>query len=133
MPFIRVSIAGSPPSIFQRAQLQRGITDLMADVLGKHRDLTVVMVQGLAIDGCSIGGEALAEQTLAAVIEAVITEGTNTPTEKARFIRAAHELIIAVLGSVASPIYVLINEVKPGDWGYDGATQAARRAAATAL
>jgi 4-oxalocrotonate tautomerase len=75
-----------------------------------------------------VGGAAPADQRQAlAQLEALITAGTNSAAEKAAFIRAAHDMLGTVLGPLASPVYVALRELPAGDWGYDGATQAARR------
>ena len=61
-----------------------------------------------------------------------ITQGTNTPEEKAQFIRAAQEELqrqLAHGGSLEEASYVIVREVPATDWGYAGRTQFDRQRA----
>ncbi|WP_084267915.1 tautomerase family protein [Azohydromonas lata] len=128
MPLVRIHIAGSTPSPAQVAALQQRATALMAGVLGKRADLTVVAVEHHGAAQWSVGGAALAVGGRPlAQLDALITAGTNSEAEKSAFIGAAHALLADVLGPLASPVYVALRELPAGDWGYDGLTQAARR------
>ena len=134
MPFIRISIAGDTPSRDQVTALQVKTTQLMADILGKRSEVTVVAVELSEAAAWSVGGECLAEGRQLAQMEAFITAGTNSKQEKADFIAAAYQMLSAVFGGAMSPLYVVIIEVDAADWGYDGNTQAYRkRVAPTAL
>ncbi|WP_028999732.1 tautomerase family protein [Azohydromonas australica] len=130
MPLVRIALAGTDPTPAQVADLQRRMTALMADLLGKQAGLTVVTVERQPAARWSVGGVALADGTALAHVEAFITAGTNSAAHKSAFIRAAHDALATVLGPLASPTYVLVQELPASDWGYDGATQAARRVAA---
>jgi 4-oxalocrotonate tautomerase len=129
MPFVRIALAGTDPTPAQVADLQRRATALMAEALDKRADLTVVTVQREAAANWSVGGAALPDGAPLAQLEALVTADTNSAAQKAAFIRAAHDMLATVLGPLASPVYVVVRELPAGDWGYDGATQAARRAA----
>lgn len=130
MPFVRISLAASNPSPAQVAALQRRATALMADVLGKRADLTVVAVEHQPAAHWSVGGSApTGEGRPLACLDALITAGTNGAAQKTAFIQAAQAMLAEVLGPLASPVYVALRELPAGDWGYDGQTQAARREA----
>ena len=133
MPFIRISIAGDTPSCDQVATLQVRTTQLMADILGKRPEVTVVAIESSVAVAWSVGGECLAQGRQLAQMEAFITAGTNSEQEKADFIAAAHQMICATLGAVMSPLYVIIIEVNAIDWGYDGKSQAFRKRSAHLL
>ena len=127
MPFIRVTVAGTALEPAQVRALQRGTTEQMASILGKKAELTNVVVEQIAAASWSIGGESTG---LGAYIEAKITDGTNTPEEKARYIAAAMAMLRDVLGpGVPKASYVVLHDLAGEAWGYDGLTQAARRAA----
>ena len=124
MPFVRLTITGPETGPETVAALQRGITALMAEVLGKRADLTAVLVEPAPAAGWSVGGVAVAR---AAHIEARVTHGTNTAQEKALFVAAAHELLVRTLpGPLPLATYVVVQEVPADAWGYGGLTQAAR-------
>jgi len=127
MPFIRISLAGTPPTQAQLHQLQAQTTKLMAEILGKRPEVTVVAVESIASPNWSVGGQAVSEVNSLAQMEAFITARTNTEAEKAEFIEAACQMLCAVLNAEMSPLYVLVIEVDAAAWGYDGRTQAARK------
>ncbi len=125
MPLIHITLAGpaaSPDTIYR---LQRETTQLMQDLLGKSAALTVVAVAQLPAGAYSANGRAL---VVAASMQATITAGTNSAAEKAAFIAAATSLLVDVNGSGEAPVYVALHELPAENWGYDGQTQAARRA-----
>jgi 4-oxalocrotonate tautomerase len=127
MPFVNVRIAGSGIAADQVDRLHSGVTALMADILGKNRDLTAVLVEEVPVTGWQVGGRPVA---FAAHVQAAITAGTNDAEEKARFIAEANALLHRVLGD-ALPLatYVVVQEIAADAWGYDGRTQAHRRLA----
>lgn len=124
MPFINVKIAGGPLAPEQVARLQRGITTLMAEVLHKVGPLVGVLVEQVPAAAWSVGGEPVG---CAAQVDAIVSAGTNTPEQKARFVAEAHALLAAVLGPGMSEVsYVVVHEVSKDSWGYGGLTQAQR-------
>jgi 4-oxalocrotonate tautomerase len=121
MPFINVKVVGPELDIGQTAAIQQGITSLMAEVLNKQAELTAVLVEQVVHGGWAIGGKVAG---YAAHVDATVSEGTNTPEQKARFIAAVNALLRKVLGSGLSAIaYVVVHDVPKDSWGYDGLTQ----------
>lgn len=133
MPYIRISVAGNLPTPDQFTELQRKTTQLMAEILGKRPEVTVVTVESSAASHWSNGGVHLAQDQTLAQMEAFITAGTNSEQEKAAFISAAQQMICDVLNAAISPLYVVIIEVDAVNWGYDGKTQACRKLSAQPL
>lgn len=128
MPLLQLDIASLAFSPEQGQALRGGLTTLMADVLHKRADLTVVSVSRHRPEAWSVGGLALADEAWSASLQVFITAGSNDEDERARFIAAADALIHEVMqGPAAAPLYVVVHEVPPGSWGYDGLTQAARK------
>jgi 4-oxalocrotonate tautomerase len=124
MPFIHVKVAGPQLEPGQVKALQQGVTTLMAEILHKQGKLTAVLVEQVPLAGWSVGAESVAQ---VAQIDAIISAGTNTPEQKARFITEAYGLLRAVLGPDLSEIsYVVLHDVPKDSWGYGGLTQAAR-------
>lgn len=124
MPYVRIAVASHlEPN--QVARLQRGATELMARLLGKRPDLTVVSVAREDKVYWSAGGEPAVGAM--AQMQAFVTEGTNTSEEKEAFIAAAYALLTQVVGASVGPLYVIVSEVPAMNWGYDGLSQLARR------
>lgn len=132
MPYINVKVAGRPLAAADREALALGITALMATVLGKRRELTAVLVEEADAAGWSVGGRFGGADSPRAHVEANVTAGTNTEAELARFVAEAAALLKRVLPDLPEATYVIVREVPATGWGYDGRTQAARRAAASA-
>jgi 4-oxalocrotonate tautomerase len=121
MPFVRVTLAPAlAPAVQQR--IAAGFTHLMAELLGKKAALTSVLVESPA-GHWTIGGDAAPR---AAHVEALVTQGTNSPEQKAAFLAAARDLLAAEVGSLPPATYVVVRDIPAGDWGYDGLSQAAR-------
>ncbi len=125
MPFINVKVAGPPLNAAQIVSIQKGITSLMAEVLNKKATLTAVLVEQVSLSGWSVGAEPVRR---AAQVDAIISAGTNTPGQKARFIAEVNSLLYDTLGSdLADVSYVVIHDVPQDSWGYGGLTQAQRK------
>ena len=128
MPLLQLDMASLVFTPEQGQTLRQGLTCLMADVLRKRADLTVVNVSQCRPQAWSVGGLALADEAWSASLQVFITAGTNEARERARFISAADALIREVMvGPAATPLYIVLHEVPADSWGYDGSTQAARK------
>lgn len=111
-------------------QLARALTALAADILGKRPAVTAVTIDDLPAAQWFTGG--LDVQRPTAILEISITQGTNTPAEKAAFIRAAYEELERQLGHggpLEEASYVIVRELPAADWGYGGRTQLERKQA----
>ncbi|MGB4063038.1 MAG: hypothetical protein WBK19_04370 [Azonexus sp.] len=125
MPLINITLAGPSlaPSTIQH--LQQETTRLMQRILRKEAALTVVSVTQVPASAFTANGQAVG---VAASLQALITAGTNSAAEKADFIFAAKSLLTVAIGPSTAPIYVALHELPAESWGYDGQTQAARKA-----
>ena len=59
MPFVNIKITREGASAEQKAQLIRGVTHLLADILGKNPETTVVVIEEVDTDNWGIGGESV--------------------------------------------------------------------------
>ena len=125
MPLIHITLAGPSVAPGSIQHLQQETTRLMQTILHKEAALTVVSVAQLPDGTFSANGLAVAG---GASMQALITAGTNSVQEKADFIFAAKKLLTAAGGPSAAPTYVALHELPAESWGYDGETQAARKA-----
>jgi len=128
MPLLQLDITSLALTAEQGHTLRQGLTGLMADLLHKRADLTVVSVSQRGPDTWAVGGQALPDAAWSASLQVFITAGTNDAGERARFISAADALIHEVMrGAAVTPLYTVLHEVPADNWGYDGLTQAARK------
>lgn len=115
------------------AEVAHLLLDLTERHLGKKRALTAISVAERPAATWFVGGASLAELGQASHRTVIrVTEGTNTKTEKARFVAAVHEGMARLLGPMRAESYVVVEEVRADAWGWGGETQE-RRAVAEAL
>lgn len=121
MPYIQIRLHSPHP--LNTAHLGSEATRLMAEVMHKKREVTVVEVDTTQsawhADGKPVSG-------LAAYVDVKITAGTNSAEEKARLLKELQALLERQLGPLAAPAYVVIHEIPVTDWGYGGRSQSSR-------
>lgn len=132
MPFIRITLGKTVVPAQQQA-LARRATALIAAILHKRAEVTAVQVVCAGADAWCIAGDAIESMLTPSYAELFITEGTNTPGEKAEMIDALHRLLEEICGALPEASYIVIHEVPAGNWGYGGRTQAARQQARQGL
>ncbi len=59
MPFVNIKITREGASAAQKAQLIQGVTQLLAEILGKNPQTTVVVIEEVNPDNWGIGGESV--------------------------------------------------------------------------
>ena len=59
MPYVNIKVTKEGVTPNQKAELIKGVTDLLANVLGKHPETTVVVIDEVQTDNWGIGGESV--------------------------------------------------------------------------
>ena len=59
MPFVNIKITNEGATAEKKAELIKGVTDLLANVLGKNPATTVVVIDEVDTDNWGIGGESV--------------------------------------------------------------------------
>ncbi len=62
MPYVNIKITKEGTSSEKKAELIRRVTTLLADVLGKNPQTTVVVIEEVETDNWGIGGETVTER-----------------------------------------------------------------------
>ena len=64
MPYVNIKVTGGreAPSAAQKAELIAGVTDLLARVLNKNPETTVVVIDEVDMDNWGIGGKSVTER-----------------------------------------------------------------------
>lgn len=109
-------------------ELARALTALTAELLRKRPEVTAVMIDDLPAARWYVNAQDVQRPT--AMLEISVTQGTNTPAEKAAFVRAAFEELQRQLGQggpLEEASYVIVRELPAGDWGYGARTQLERQ------
>jgi 4-oxalocrotonate tautomerase len=61
MPFVNIRITNEGATTEQKQRLIQGVTDLLAEVLGKNPKTTFVIIDEVDTDNWGIGGESVTE------------------------------------------------------------------------
>ncbi|GAB2635156.1 tautomerase family protein [Nocardia goodfellowii] len=56
MPYVNIKVTDEGVTREQKAQLIKGVTDLLQDVLGKDPDTTYVVIDEVALSDWGVGG-----------------------------------------------------------------------------
>ena len=61
MPYVNIKVTGGSeaPSAEQKAELIRGVTELLSHVLNKNPETTVVVIDEIDMDNWGIGGKSV--------------------------------------------------------------------------
>lgn len=59
MPYVNIKVTNEGVSAEQKTALIRGVTELLASVLGKNPATTVVVIEEVDTDNWGIGGESV--------------------------------------------------------------------------
>lgn len=128
MPYINIRL-GRKIDETQRKQLFEQTTSLMKTVMGKRPEVAVVHIQESGSQQWSVNSTPItAEDPVAAYVDIKITDGTNTPSQKAEMIAQTIRMLHNTVGILQKACYVVIDDISADSWGYDGKTQAARAA-----
>ena len=128
MPYIEITTSGRALGTDEKSRLIAETTRLMHDVMRKKRELVSVRIEDGDTAAWGIGGLPLTEGQVAAHMEIKVSQGTNTPGEKAAMIEAGHALMREVIGAIPEASYVIVNEIPLENWGYGGVVMAERYA-----
>jgi 4-oxalocrotonate tautomerase len=59
MPYVNIKVTKEGVTADQKAKLIKGATDLLANVLGKNPETTVVVIDEVSTDNWGIGGDSV--------------------------------------------------------------------------
>ena len=62
MPYVNICITRDGVTPEEKAQLIKGVTDLLVQILGKNPQTTVVVIDEVDTDNWGIGGETVTER-----------------------------------------------------------------------
>lgn len=129
MPFVNVKVIENQITLEKKKQLVAELTDLIVNVMGREREYTVITIDELKEYQWAIGGVTLDESSnkeIAVFVNIKVSKGTTNPDEMNTMIKAIKELIVRILGNSAITNYVVIDELNPDGWGFDGISMTER-------
>lgn len=126
MPYINIRL-GCKLNEKQREDLNKKTTHYMNTIMGKRREVTVVHIMESEPKEWAINLNQLTkEEPVGAYVDIKVTDGTNTPKEKAEMIYQTVEMLKNVAGTIQEACYVVIHDIPANSWGYNGKTQEER-------
>lgn len=129
MPFVNLKLVKGQTTSEQRETIITGLTDLIVNVMGRDRDLTVITIDELNANQWAIGGKTMdqlgANRTVS-LVNIKISKGTSNPEEMARMMKETKKLMLHVLGNSEEANYFVIDELNPDAWGFDGISMTTR-------
>lgn len=129
MPFVNVKVIENQITLEKKKELVAELTDLIVNVMGREREYTVITIDELKEYQWAIGGVTLDESSnkeIAVFVNIKVSKGTTNPDEMNTMIKAIKELIVRILGNSAITNYVVIDELNPDGWGFDGISMTER-------
>ncbi|MCB1754575.1 MAG: tautomerase family protein [Gammaproteobacteria bacterium] len=128
MPYINIRL-GTKLDSSQQHRLHQRTTSLMDTLMGKRREVTVVHIQESEPHLWATNATALGESDpVGAYVDIKVTEGTNTPEQKAEMLYETVKMLQEEVGVVQEACYVVIDDIPADSWGYNGVSQARRAA-----
>lgn len=123
MPILKLQLS-TRPDAQQSAALAATLSGLTAELLHKDPALTSVAISHLDPAHWFVGRAALqAQQKNSFFLDILVSDESNTATEKAAYVAAVFAALQAALGEVHEVSYVHVHDARPAAWGYGGLTQ----------
>jgi len=130
MPFVNVKLVKQQINAESKQALIDGLFDMVVNIMGRNKDLTVIVVDEIDASNWFIGGHPISitgsEHEKLIYVEIKISRGTSNADEMLKVISAGKELVNKVLGSCDMTNYFVINELNPDSWGFDGISMTER-------
>lgn len=131
MPFVNIKLIKNQVTPEKKRELIKGLTDLIVDVMGRERKLTVITVDELYEDQWAIGGVTLDQMEgvmkVVSFVNIKVSKGTTNALEMSLMMNKAKELFVHILGNCEEANYIIIDELNPDGWGFDGISMTERR------
>lgn len=123
MPFVNLKLVKGQTTLEQRENIITGLTDLIVNIMGRERDLTVITMDELNANQWAIGGKTVDQfgsNRKVSFVNIKISKGTSNPEEMARMMKQTKELMVDILGNSEETNYFVIEELNPDAWGFGG-------------
>jgi 4-oxalocrotonate tautomerase len=130
MPYVNVKLVKQQVSSESKQLLVDGIMDIIVNIMGRNKNLTVITLDEVDSSNWYIGGKPISETGAThgnlIYVEIKISKGTSNPNQMLEVIKAGRDLVDKVLGPGDITNYFVINELNPDSWGFDGISMTER-------
>ena len=123
MPILNVTLSSAPDAA-QSARIAATLSQLTEQILLKDVALTSVAIAHVAPAHWFVGGSSLERQArISFFLDILVTDETNTASQKAAYIAAVFGAMAELLGELHEVSYVHVHDARAAAWGYGGLTQ----------
>jgi len=123
MPYLNVKLA-MPESAEIADKVVAVLMKHTTNILGKKPEVTSIQVDFVSPHLWFVNGSRMSEQnTVTFYLDIKITDGTNTKSEKAKYIKEIFADMEAIMGKITPASYIVIHDVRADAWGFQGHTQ----------
>lgn len=130
MPFVNVKLVKQQISNESKQLLIDGIMDIIVNIMGRNKELTVITLDEIDSSNWFIGGQPIsktgANHGKLIAVEIKISKGTSSSDQMLEVIQAGRALVNRILGTSDITNYFIINELNPDSWGFDGISMTER-------
>ena len=123
MPYLNVRIAQKESADVA----DKAVSSLMkhtSQILGKKPEVTSIAIDFVSPDLWFVAGERVsARNAVTFYLDIKVTDGTNTKTEKAEYVKNVFADFETILGEITPASYIVIHDVRADAWGFQGKTQ----------
>ena len=126
MPYLNVRI-----SMNESSEVAEKIVDVLMShtntILGKKPEVTSIDIEFISPDNWFVGGDRVSKkESVTFYLDIKITEGTNTKSEKAKYVQEVFKDFESIVGPITPASYIVIHDVRADSWGFQGRTQESR-------
>lgn len=131
MPFMNIKLLKGQVSAEQKKQIIEGLTFLVEDVMGRDRNFTTIIIDEIEPENWAIGGNTFnsyeVSMGMVYFLRMEISKGTSNAEEMGKMVQKTEELMESILGDCEKANYIIIDELNPDGWGYQGLAMTERR------
>jgi 4-oxalocrotonate tautomerase len=130
MPYINVKLVKQQIDPEAKQKIIDGIMDIVVNIMGRDKNLTVITVDELDATNWYIAGRPVSETGSShgklIYVEINISKGTSNAEQMLEVIKAGKELVNRVPGTGDITNYFIVNELNSDGWGFDGISMTER-------
>ena len=121
MPFVNVKVLRNQVNEKAKKEIIKGITSLIVEVMGRDQTLTTIVIDEIEPTSWAINGAEIdPAKDFVSFVNLKVSKGTTNPEEMSLMINNIKELMSKIIGNQVIANYVIIDELNPAGWGFDG-------------
>lgn len=121
MPFINVKVVKEQVNEKSKKEIFSGLTELISEVMGRDKTLTTIVLDEIESTSWAINSNAIdVENDFVSFVNIKVSKGTTNAEEMSLMINKIKDFMSKTIGNQVMANYVIIDELNPEGWGFDG-------------